>query len=508
MSFLIPCDDIIIDIDEKYKTLHLNPDKVSIGYRGTQWVNNAPVKVTTFNNFKDLLKADDNITIDNIAYIKYIDIYLWHKSNKIDRMNGSGDTVQTQTWDKIKDRYSKYLKVDKPNADDEEKKSDNAAPKANRIIINIDQNPPPLQGQRQSHSNHRYSYYRWYNDPVPDMVENGYYEASDKSSNGQKSKIKIEKHLKKSYKKTKLYDEAKTFKFLTATVLDSVHRNHENMEVNIVNDTSLNLIYRLHANKDNKPFKKLCVLNAYGEQNGFLRHSTLSHSLSKHNFNKWSDRSDEASKCLYTSTMVYSPNCIIFRDMNEEMTANYLKCSFITAYPVDLAEYYRVKKRIFNAPALEQRLNALDDKLNSNGIKKKKKKKKKHVNNNKSDKQRQAENAEFIAKLKEMEDVIDCIMRERIRRMIEIAIYNGCDAVIFDAFGCNAGYGNDVKKIADVFAELMRSVYFNCFKSVNFAVPEVGGYGIRGYGSPNKKNAELMKYKVRMFQEAFQQQIA
>jgi len=111
-----------------------------------------------------------------------------------------------------------------------------------------------------------------------------------------------------------------------------------------------------------------------------------------------------------------------------------------------------------------------------------------------------------MAKLQEMEGVIDAIMRDRIRRMIEIAIYNGCDAVIFDAFGCNADYGNDVQKVADIFAELIHGVYFNCFKSVNFAIPECGGYGM-GYGnsSGNKKNEELMKYKFRIFQEAFEQ---
>merc|ERR1712154_120367 len=134
---------------------------------------------------------------------------------------------------------------------------------------------------------------------------------------------------------------------------------------------------------------------------------------------------------------------------------------------------------MFNAPAMEQRLKA-DEKLNNNG------KKIKHHSNNKSDKRRRAENEELMAKLQEMEGVID--------------------AIIFDAFGCNADYGNDVQKVADIFAELIHGVYFNCFKSVNFAIPECGGYGM-GYGnsSGNKKNEELMKYKFRIFQEAFEQ---
>merc|ERR1712228_411088 len=201
---------------------------------------------------------------------------------------------------------------------------------------------------------------------------------------------------------------------------------------------------------------------------------------------------------------VYSPNCLIFRNVNEEMTANYFRVSFITAHAVNLSEYYRIKKKIFNAPDLKKRLKALDEKLNNV----KSGKKIKHQNNNKSDKKRQVENAEFIARLQEMEDVIDCIMRDRIRRMIEIAIYNGCDAVIFDAFGCNNDMGNDVKKIADIFAELMQSVYFNCFKSVTFAIKEAEDlYRRRRYGN-NSKNEELKMYKFKIFQDAFQRKMA
>merc|ERR1712154_218494 len=178
-----------------------------------------------------------------------------------------------------------------------------AAKKENEVVVNINQNPERLLGQKQRS---RYWYYWQPRDRTPDMVENGFYEVTDQ--HGQNAKVKVEKILKKSYKKTKLYHEAYAFKYLTADVLDSIYRFHENMEINIVNDTSLNLIYRLHSNKENKNFKKLCVLNVYGEQNGFLRNSTLSYSLSKHNFNISSDGSDEASQYLYTSTMVYSPN--------------------------------------------------------------------------------------------------------------------------------------------------------------------------------------------------------
>merc|ERR1712154_96288 len=119
------------------------------------------------------------------------------------------------------------------------------------------------------------------------------------------------------------------------------------------------------------------------------------------------------------------------------------------------------------------------------------------------------ENEEFIAKLKEMEDVIECMMRDRIRRMIEIAIYNGCDAVIFDAFGCNAGFGNDVQLMADIFSSLIESVYFNCFKSVTFSILEdTNNRNQRKRKCKLKENVKSIISKFRIFQEAFQSKFA
>jgi len=432
-------------------------------------------------DFQRLLNDDDNITVDNVVYIKYIDLFLWHKLNKIDRMNGSGDTQKSETWNNIKNRYSQHLK----QKDDEKKDS-----KINKITVNINREPQPLQGRR------KYDYY--WNNTVSNMIENGFYEVMDK--NGKRNKIKIEKILKKSYKKTKLYHEKTTFKFLTPTILDSVYRNYENMEINITNDTMLNIIYRLHANKD-KSFKKICILNVYGTENGFYRNSTLSHSLNRYNYDISTDETDEASEYLYSNTMVYSPHCILFNDVNGELTANYFKVSFLTAYAVNLSEYYRIKRKIFDAPQIEKRLKTLDDKLNN--VKKPKHKK------NKSEKKIQEENEVFIAELNEMKDVIEGIMRDRIRRMIEIAIYNGCDAVIFDAFGCNAGFGNDVKLIAEIFSSLIESVYFNCFKSVTFSILEdTNNRNQSKRKCKLKENAKSIISKFRIFQEAFQSKFA
>ena len=322
MNFLVPCDDIIDDICNKPESLSINPSLIIIGYQETQWSNNAPIKESKFHSFQSLLSNDDNITVDNIVYIKYIDIHLWHKQNKIDRMSGSGNTPKSDLWDKIKANYTQHLNsndaVDDESKDDE-KANDNK--KINKITINIDKNPEPLLGQQQRR------YYRyWWSNPAIDIINDGYYEIKDKLS-GQITKIKIEKALKKSHKKTKLYHENTIFKFLTTKQLNRIYRIYENMEINIINCTSLNVLYRIQADQD-KSFKKICVLNVYGTDNAFHRNSTINHSLGRYEYEISTDSTDEASEYLYTNTMVYSPNCVIFNDLNGNLTANTSKSVF------------------------------------------------------------------------------------------------------------------------------------------------------------------------------------
>merc|ERR1711997_622356 len=123
-------------------------------------------------------------------------------------------------------------------------------------------------------------------------------------------------------------------------------------------------------------------------------------------------------------------------------------------------------------------------------------------NNNKSAKKTQEETEEYVAKLNEMKKVIDGIMEDRIRRMIEIAIYNGCDAIIFDAFGCDNNYGNDVQKIANIFAGFMQSVYYNCFKSVTFTILDRNAMNNRANRN-KRKDSKSMISTFRIFQDTF-----
>eukprot|EP01084_Bolivina_argentea_P012334 23113_1 len=459
MSFLFPCDDIMDEIDQNHETLSINKSLVIIGYQESQWTNDAPIKQLKFDSFQDLLSNNDNITLDNIVYIEYIDIFLWHKHNNIDRINGSGSTQKSEQWCNIQHLFTSHLRTKSTTIgnDDDEK----SPQKQYQVTLGVDRRPAPLLGQKQvNHYRRRYRYY-WNQNRATDIINDGFYEVTN-ANGGKPIKIKIEKALKKSYKKSKLYREDNEFKYLSATQIDMVYRNYENMEMNLLNDTPLNAIYRLHAAGD-KTFKKLCVLNVYGESNGLERNSTLYHSLTRYDYDISKNTSDEASPYLYSNTMVYSPSCVLFNDLNGDLTASYLKVSILTVYPVNCTEYYRIKRKKFDEPVVEDRLKALDDKLN-NLSKKHRKQKHKKV------KRSEEETIEFVAKLNEMKETIEAMMRDRIRRMIEIAIYNGCDAVVFTAFGCNAHFGNDAHQIATIFAEFIKTVYYNCFKSVTFAV--------------------------------------
>ena len=118
--------------------------------------------------------------------------------------------------------------------------------------------------------------------------------------------------------------------------------------------------------------------------------------------------------------------------------------------------------------------------------------------------QRKEEADELTAKLDALREEVRGIMTDRIRRMIEIAIYNGCDAVVFDAFGCDNGH--DVQEIADIFAEFMRSVYYNCFKSVTFGVFDEQLSRRRGSGA--RKSAKEKASKFTLFSALFEEKFA
>jgi uncharacterized protein (TIGR02452 family) len=515
MAFLIPCDDIITDIATKPQSLDINPALVVIGYQETQWNNNAPIKTCPFSSFQSLVNNDANITVDNVVYIKYVDVDLWHKANNIDRINGSGNTAKSETWDEIKQRYSHLLQ--KANTDDNKHNDEeDGDDQKSRVRLHVEENPAPLAGQQQHHRYGRRAYYYYYwTNPATDIIKNGFYEMTDEHT-GKATKINIEKLLKKSYKKTKLYHESTPFKFLSAEQLDSVYRIYESMEINILNCTSLNALYRIEADNQ-REFKKLCVLNVYGVENRFERNSTIDHSLSHYSYDissssSTANDSDEADRYLYTNTMVYSPNCVVFNDLNGSLTANYLKVSFLTVYPVNTAEYYRIKRRVFDEPEIEDKFKKLDEKLANQNLSKKSKRHQHHQGNgnkNKSKKRTEEESQEFVAKLNEMQRRINHIQQERIRRMIEIAIYNGCDAIVFDAYGCQEGIGNDVTFIAQIFAKFMKTVYFNCFKSVTFTM--TGAVGRNNNGNVNAKkgkakDADEAISAFKAFKQAFEAQ--
>jgi len=495
MNFLIPCDDIVTDLAEKHESLCVNPQKVQIGYREVSWMDNQPIKLTSLNGFLSLMKLEgSDINADNIAYIRYIDIFLWHKAQRIDRINGSGNTSKTDQWSNIKDAYASALcrpaaEMKDCSDDDTDEKKDGAP----NVRLSVTPRPPSSYNGSTYYGYWYHGSYYCNNSTASDMIANGCYEVKDPRDSSVSTKVNIEKTLKKSFKKTKLYHATRAFQFLTAKQIDSVYRVHENMRIDISKESTLNALYRLRQ----KGFKKLMVLNANGARNGLSTVSTLSHSLSRHNYEVHPNDEDSATQFLMTDTMVYSPHCLFFRDAQGKLCADTFKVSVLTAHPVDAEEYFKAKSRIFGATEKTSRLKELDAK--ANGARKDKGKSKKNRGKTKSERKEAAE--ELMTKLDELREEVRGIMTDRIRRMIEIAIYNGCDAVVFDAFGCDNGH--EVQEIASIFAEFMHSVYYNCFKSVTFTVLDEERHHSRRSGTRKKEEASRFTLFSAMFEEKF-----
>jgi len=117
---------------------------------------------------------------------------------------------------------------------------------------------------------------------------------------------------------------------------------------------------------------------------------------------------------MYSHRMIYSPQVPVFRNDFLELTAPIL-CSFLTSPAVNKSNYMK--------------------------------------------RQRNKRKAE-----KEVSDT----MRERIRRVLEIAAQNGHKDLILGAWGCGV-FGNDYYEIACLFSSLLRREFSNTFETVIFA---------------------------------------
>mmetsp|Transcript_8884 Transcript_8884/g.20659 ORF Transcript_8884/g.20659 Transcript_8884/m.20659 type:complete len:343 (-) Transcript_8884:82-1110(-) len=68
-----------------------------------------------------------------------------------------------------------------------------------------------------------------------------------------------------------------------------------------------------------------------------------------------------------------------------------------------------------------------------------------------------------------MNDAISAAIRDRIERVLSLALLDGADALVLGAFGCGV-FRNDPREVAGVFQELLASKFANRFSRVTFAI--------------------------------------
>ena len=78
---------------------------------------------------------------------------------------------------------------------------------------------------------------------------------------------------------------------------------------------------------------------------------------------------------------------------------------------------------------------------------------------------------------------VEEVMRERIRRILEVAYREGKKDLVLGAFGCGV-FRNDAKMVAAIFKELLRgekACFVKCFERVVFAIYDPKGYCLRAF---------------------------
>jgi len=122
--------------------------------------------------------------------------------------------------------------------------------------------------------------------------------------------------------------------------------------------------------------------------------------------------------CLYSHHMIYSPNVPVIKDDNGELLEDFYAVSFISAPAVNAGV---VKKR-------EQ----------------------------------------------DWEEKVEEAMKERLRRILSVAVHHGHDTLVLGAFGCGV-FQNDPRHVASWFKELLSGSFNGAFARVAFAILEKKG---------------------------------
>ena len=202
---------------------------------------------------------------------------------------------------------------------------------------------------------------------------------------------------------------------------------YENSQIEIVNETSLEGAKRLH---EQQTFQRIGVLNFASAKNaggGFLggsqaqeeslaRSSALYASLQEcpeyYNYHRRQNKS-----LLYSNYMIYTKDCPIFRHDNGELLSEQYKIDFITSAAP-------------NCGALTR------------------------------------QQPESLAQL-------EAVFVNRIRAVLNLALQQGCDALVLGAWGCGV-FANQPQSVANWFADQLTGdgEFAKSFQHISFSIPE------------------------------------
>ena len=246
------------------------------------------------------------------------------------------------------------------------------------------------------------------------IIEKGYYEVANQQ-------VLIKDKVAFCDKNTRLYTPNDLAELAETTTVTSESK------IEVVNETTLQGAKRLF---DSGSFKRIGVLNFASAKNaggGFLggsqaqeeslaRSSALFSSLqqcpSYYDYHRRKNKS-----LLYSDHMIYSPQCVVFRDDTGALIAEPYQVDFITAPAPNRGAIAR------NEPKALAR--------------------------------------------------VDEIFTRRIQLMLRLAANQGCDALVLGAWGCGV-FANVPDKVAEYFASALKGeeAYARFFKQMSFSIPE------------------------------------
>jgi len=267
-------------------------------------------------------------------------------------------------------------------------------------------------------------------------------------------KIDIKNEMAFSYNHSEIYLEKHAFPYID---IDKHNlRKYRKMEIEINHETILDSAYRLTEEYGTNI--NIVMLNfssaknpgggwdsgALAQEESIARSATLIPTLTKYQTEFYEYHRNQKKTMLYSHALIYSPDVVIMKHGNGvqiERDDGYYKCNVITSPAVNAGYYV---KRAKPMDYMMRTHGGMDKMAKGNDI---------------GDKERK------IAAW----NVVDYVMKERCKRVLELAMKYDNEYIILGAWGCGV-FGNEPNMIARIFAELLRDRYYNVFRKVVFAI--------------------------------------